>query len=66
MHFSTESILYLHKYFAIKTFHYLNIKVNPELAATEPLGAVAVQTDHVLPGHVGREGELPLAAVNLE
>ena len=43
---------------------YLDIKVNPELAATEPLCAVAVQTDHVLPGHVRGEGELALAAVH--
>ena len=45
---------------------YLDIQMDPELSPAEPLGAVAVQTDHVLPGHVGREGELPLAAVNLE
>ena len=44
---------------------YLNIEVNPELAATEPLGAVAVQADNVLPRHVGGEGELALAAVHL-
>ena len=49
----------------MKTFYYLNIEVNPELAATEPLGAVAVQTDHVLPGHVRGECELALAAVHL-
>ena len=40
--------------------------MNSKLRSAEPLGAVAVQTDHVLPGHVGREGELALAAVNLE
>ena len=40
--------------------------MDPELCSTEPLGAVAVQTDHVLPRHVGREGELALAAINLE
>ncbi len=40
--------------------------MNPELGPAEPLGAVAVQADHVLPGHVRREGELTLAAVNLE
>ena len=40
--------------------------MNSKLRSAEPLGAVAVQTDHVLPRHVGREGELALAAVNLE
>ena len=44
---------------------YLDIKVDPELAATEPLGAVAVQADDVLPRHPGGEGELALAAVHL-
>ena len=39
--------------------------MDPELGPAEPLGAVAVQADHVLPRHVGREGELALAAVNL-
>ena len=38
--------------------------MDSELAATEPLGAVAVQTDDVLPWHVGGEGELALAAVH--
>ena len=37
----------------------------PELSSTKPLGAVAVQTDHVLPGHVRGECELALAAVHL-
>ena len=40
--------------------------MNSKLRSAEPLGAVAVQTDHVLPRHVGREGELALAAINLE
>ena len=39
--------------------------MDPELCSTEPLGAVAVQTDDVLPRHVRGEGELALAAVNL-
>ena len=55
----------MHKYFATKTLYYLNVEVNPELAATEPLGAVAVETDDVLPRHVRGEGELALAAVHL-
>ena len=46
-------------------YYYLNVQVNPQLAPTEPLGAVAVQTDHVLPRHVRGEGELALAAVHL-
>ena len=40
--------------------------MNPELGSAEPLGAVTVQADHVLPGHVGGEGELAFAAVHLE
>ena len=36
-----------------------------ELAAIEPLGAVTVQTDDVLPRHVGGEGELAHTAVHL-
>ena len=39
--------------------------MDSELAATEPLGAVAVETDDVFPRHVGGEGELALAAVHL-
>ena len=39
--------------------------MDPELCSTEPLGAVAVQTYDVLPGHVRGEGELALAAVHL-
>ena len=46
-------------------YDYLDVEVDSELAATEPLGAVAVQTDDVLPRHVGGEGELALAAVHL-
>ena len=45
---------------------HLDVQMNSKLRSAEPLGAVAVQTDHVLPGHVGREGELALAAINLE
>ena len=45
---------------------HLDVQMNPELGPAEPLGAVAVQADHVLPGHVGGEGELALAAVHLE
>ena len=52
-------------YHLLISYYYLNVEVNPELAATEPLGAVAVQTDDVLPRHVGGEGELALAAVHL-
>ncbi len=37
----------------------------PELGAREPLGGVAVQADHVLPRHMGGEGEAALAAVHL-
>ena len=39
--------------------------MNAELRPTKPLGTVAVQADHVLPGHVAGEGELALAAVHL-
>ena len=39
--------------------------MDPELGSAEPLGAVAVETDDVLPRHVGGEGELALAAVHL-
>ena len=39
--------------------------MDPELCSTEPLGAVTVQTDDVLPRHVRGEGELALAAVHL-
>jgi hypothetical protein len=37
----------------------------PELRAGEPLGGVAVQADHVLPGALRGEGELSLTAVHL-
>ena len=50
----------------ITLFTHLDVQMNPELCPAEPLGAVTVQADHMLPGHVGCEGEFTLAAVNLE
>ena len=44
---------------------YLDIQVDPELCAAEPLGGVGVEADDVLPGGVGGEGELALTAVHL-
>ena len=43
---------------------HLDVQMNSKLRSAEPLGAVAVQTDHVLPGHVRGEGELALTAVH--
>ena len=39
--------------------------MHSELGPTEPLGAVAVETDDVFTRHVRGEGELALAAVHL-
>ncbi len=44
---------------------YLDVQMNPELCAWEPLGWVAVEADDMLPGGVRRERELALAAVHL-
>ena len=44
---------------------YLDIQVDPELCAAEPLGGVGVEADDVLARGVGGECELALTAVHL-